>query len=325
MAIATNTFTRYDAKGLREQLADVIYNISPTETPLVSMMGKESAKQTLFEWQTQSLAAVNTGNAVIEGDDAPTYAAGNATVRVGNYTQISRKLIIVSGTLDAVDKAGRRSELAHQIALRGKELKRDIEAICFENLGANAGDTGTARQTATLGAWVKSNTDTGTSGGDPVYTSGVPGAARTDGTQRAFTETILKAVISSCYTSGANVDGMHLFVGPFNKQAVSAFSGVVTRNFDMSNREPKPTAVIAAVDVYVSDFGVLRVVPSRFQRERDAWLIDPDMLSLATLRPFQTIEMAKTGDAEKRMMLVEWGLKVKQEAGLGLAADLTAS
>lgn len=323
MAIVSNTFTRYDAKGLREQLSNVIYNISPEDTPFVSSAGRESAKQTLFEWQTDSLAAVDTGNAQLEGDDIGTFPAVAASVRVGNYTQISRKLLILSGTLEAVDKAGRKSELAYQLAKRGAELKRDMEAIYFENLGGDAGGSATARQTATLGAWVKSNTDHEGTGADPVYTSGVPGAARTDGATRAFTETILKSVIEAVWTSGGSMKT--LFVGPVNKQKVSAFSGVVTRNFDISNASPKPTAIIAAVDVYVSDFGTLKVMPSRFQRERDAWLIDFDYVSIATLRPFQTVQLAKTGDAEKRMLLVEHGLKVKQEAALGLAADLSTS
>lgn len=324
MAIVANTYTRYGAKGLRESLSDIIYDISPMETPVVSMASREDVDQTLHEWQTDALAATDTGNAHLEGDDISTFPAVTPTVRVGNYSQISRKLLIISGTLDRVNKAGRARELAYQVPRRGREMRRDQEAIICENLGGDAGGTATARQTATLGAWLKTNVDKAGDGGNPTYTSGVPSAARTDGSQRAITETIFKNVIETAWTSGANIDAMTVCCGPFNKQAISAFNGVVTRNYDISNT-PRPTAVIAAVDVYVSDFGTVRIMPSRFQRERDVWFLDPEYISIGVLRPFQVVELAKTGDAEKRMLLQEWLLKVKQEAALGLAADLNAS
>lgn len=319
MALITGTATRYDMNGLREDLADIIYDISPTDTPFMSSIGRGSCSQTLHEWQTDELAAADPNNAVLEGDEA-SFATPAATVRVGNYTQISRKTVIISGTLETVDKAGRRSELAYQIAKRGRELKRDMETIFLANQGGNAGGVGTARRLAGLGAWVKTNTDAAGDGGDPTYTAGVPNAARTDGTPRAFTETILKNVIQQVWTSGGNP--RVLMVGPYNKTVVSGFSGIATRNFDLSNVSPRPTAIIAAADVYVSDFGVLRVIPNRFQRERDAWVLDFDLLSVRYLRPIQQERLAKTGDAEKRMILAEYTLRVNQEAGLGLAADL---
>lgn len=323
MAIVANTYTRYDAKGLRESLADIIYDISPEETPFLSSAGRGSADQTLEEWQTDVLASADTTNAQLEGDDISSYPAVTPSVRVGNYMQISRKLLVLSDTMEAVDKAGRDSELAYQLARRGIELKIDIESMCFENIGGVAGGTNTARKAAGLGAWVKSNDDLAGDGGSPTYTSGVPSTARTDGTNRAFTETILKSVVQTMWTSGANLRSC--FVGPVNKQRLSGFSGVVTRNFDMSNVDPKPTAIISAVDVYVSDFGTLKIIPSRWQRERDAWFLDFEYLSVDYLRPFQTVELAKTGDAHKRMMLAEWTLVVKNEAALGLAADLTTT
>lgn len=323
MALVSGTYTRYGAVGLRESLADVIYNISPEDTPFISMAGRGSAKQTLEEWQTDSLAAVDTGNAHLEGDEAA-FSTPAPTVRVGNYTQISRKTAIVSDTLETVDKAGRRSEMAYQIAKRGAELKRDQEAILTGNQAADAGGTATARKLASLGAWVKTNVDFNTSdGGNPTYVSGVPSAARTDGTQRAFSETILKNVIQSAWDEGAKP--RVLMVGAFNKGQISGFSGIASRSFDLSNVDPKPTAIIASADVYVSDFGTFRVVPNRFQRARDAWLIDPELVEVLYLRPHSTKKLAKTGDAEKRLIITEYTLKVKQEAGLGLAADLTTA
>jgi hypothetical protein len=323
MPLVSGTATRYDMNGIREDLSDVIYDISPEDTPFLSGAGRgPAAKQTLTEWQTDSLAGVDTNNAHLEGDDAA-FTTPAATTRVGNYTQISRKTLILSDTLEVVDKAGRRSELAYQIAKRGAEMKRDQEAILTSNQGGNAGGVGTARRVASLGAWLKTNTSMGGTGANPVYTSGVPLAARTDGTQRAFTETILKDVIQKVWTAGGTPKV--LMCGPVNKARVSTFSGIATRNFDLSNVSPKPTAIIASADVYVSDFGTLRVIPNRFQRERDAWVLDFDMVEVAYLRPHKTEKLAKTGDAEKRMMIAEYTLRVKQEAGLGLAADLTTS
>jgi hypothetical protein len=324
MAI-TNTFTRYAAVGLREQLTDAIYDISPEDTPFVSGSGKLKATQTLFEWQTDSLADATSANAHVEGADITSFPVTSPTVRVGNYTQISRKLLILSGTLEVVDKAGRKSEEAYQLAKRGRELKRDMETICLANLGGNAGGEATARQTASILAFIKSNVNKAANGANPVYTSGVPSAARTDGTAadlRAFSETILKDVAQQVYISGGR---MHtLLVPPAQKTVASGFTGVVTRNYDISNRPAKPTAVIAAVDVYVTDWGTLQIVPDRFMRSRDALLWDPEYTAIAHLRPFQRVRLAKTGDAEKSMLLVEWGLQVKQEAALGLAADLSS-
>lgn len=324
MTLVTGTYTKYDAKGLREQLSNIIYNISPEETPFISSIGRADAKATLFEWQTDSLASAVTTNQQLEGDDF-TFTTPSASVRVGNYTQIAYKTLILSGTLEAVDKAGRKSELAYQMAKRGAETKRDMESNALANVGGTAGTSGAARKMASLPAWLKTNVSYYTTdGGNPVYTSGVPAAARTDGgTLRAFTETILKSVISSAWSAGATPKV--LMVGPFNKAVASGFSGIATRNFDISNASPKPTATIAAADVYVSDFGTLRAIPNRFQRERDGWVLDFDMLALATLRPFQTMELAKTGDAEKRALLTEYTMQVKQEAGLGLAADLVTA
>lgn len=306
MALVSGTATRYDMKGLRESLHDRIYNISPEECPFIMGAGRgPNAKQTLEEWQTDSLAAADGTNAQLEGDDA-TFSTPAATTRVGNYCQIMRKTLILSDTLEVIDKAGRQSELAYQLAKRGSELKRDLETVCLRAQGGDAGGTGTARTMAALNAWLKTNTDFYTTdGADPTYTANVPLAARTDGgTLRAFTETIAKSVIQSCWTNGANPNT--IMVGPVNKQRVSTdFSGIATRNFDLSNASPSPMASIASIDVYVSDFGALRVIPNRFQRERDAWFLDFEYVELRYLRPLSQVKLAKTGDAEKSSLLYE--------------------
>lgn len=326
MSQTANTFDTFAAKGIRESLANVIYNISPEETPFMSNVGRENVKNTYFEWQTDSLAAASTTNAQIEGDDVSSYDSTAATTRVGNYTQISNKTVLISGTLESVDKAGRRSELAYQLAKKSAEIKRDMEAIMLTNQAAAAGSAGVStalRKTGSLLAFLKSNTDKGTGGADPVYTSS-PNATRTDATNanlRTFTEAILKTVIQKVWAAGGSPK--MLMVGPVNKQRVSGFAGIAQLRKEVPGA--RPATIIGAADVYVSDFGNVNVVPNRFQRERDAFVLDPEYASVAFLRPFQTVDLAKTGDAEKRMIVAEWGLKVNTEAAHGLAADLTTT
>jgi len=282
----------------------------------MSNIGRENVKNTYFEWQTDSLAAASTTNAQVEGDDVSSYDSTAATARIGNYTQVSRKTVLISGTLESVDKAGRRSELAYQLAKRSAELKRDMESIMLTNQAAAAGSAGVStalRKTGSLLAFLKTNTDKGTGGADPVYTA-KPDATRTDATDanlRTFTEAILKTVIQKVWAAGGT------------PKIVSGFAGIAEIRREVTGN--KPGVIIGAADVYVSDFGAVSVVPNRFQRERDAFVLDPEYAAVSYLRPFQTVELAKTGDAEKRMIVVEWGLKVNTEAAHGLAADLTTT
>ena len=320
MTIVSNTFTTYSAKGIREDLSNVITNIAPEETPFQSNIGRETITNTLFEFQTDTLADA-AANAQLEGDDVGTFDSVVATVRVTNYAQISRKTIVLSNTEEVVNKAGRRSELAYQIAKRGSELKRDQEFVFLNGGVAVAGNTTTARVTASLGAFVKTNTDKQTNGVDPSYTT-LPNSARTDGNVRTFTETILKNVIQKVWSAGGTPK--ILMVGPVNKQRVSGFSGIASSRFNIDGGA-KPATLIGAVDIYVSDFGNISTIANRFQRERDAWVLDPDYAKMVVLRPYQQVELAKTGDAEKRMLLIEYGLKITAENAHGLAADLVTS
>jgi hypothetical protein len=318
MAKIANTFNTYETVGRREELSDAIYMISPEETPFISNAGKGSVTNTFFEYQQDALSAPDGANAQLEGDDQTTFDAVVPTIRPGNYVQISRKSVIISGTQEATTKAGRKSEKAYQLAKKSAELKRDMETILLSNQGAIAGATATARKTAGLPAWVKTNTDKGAAGVDPVYTV-LPSVARTDGTQRAFTETQLKNVIQLGWVQGANVDTV--MVGGTQKQAMSGFAGIATKTYNST--KAAPMTIIGAADVYVSDFGTLSIVPNRFQRARDAWTLDFEMIDVVYLRKFFNKPLAPTGDAEKSLLLVEYGLKVKQEAGLGLIADLS--
>jgi hypothetical protein len=318
MAIVSNTFTTYSAKGIRENLSNIIYNISPEETPFQSNIGKDSVQNTLYEWQTDSLQAAAT-NAQLEGDDIGTYDPVTATVRMQNYCQISRKTVVLSATEEVVNKAGRKSELAYQLAKKGAELKRDMELVMVQSQIASAGSTSAARTTGSVLAFIKTNTDT--TGTDPSYTT-LPNSLRTDGTVRTFTETILKNVIQKTWTSGGTPK--ILMTGPVNKQRVSGFAGIAATRYNIEGGA-KPATIVGAADVYVSDFGNVTVVANRFQRERDALVLDPEYASVAYLRPFQQMELAKTGDAEKRLLIVEYGLKITSENAHGLAADLITS
>jgi hypothetical protein len=312
------TYQTYTAIGMREDLSDVIYNISPTDTPFMSSIGKTKATATYHEWQTDSLAAPALGGAV-EGADASSITA-SPTTRIGNRTQIFTKSVAVAGTLEAVDKAGRKSEKAYQLAKVSAELKRNIELTLLSNQVAAAGNSSTARTLGGLQAWLSTNYDGGTSG---VAGSGGT-TARTDGTDRTFTETILKTVVAEVYTAGGTPKV--LMVNPAHKQVVSAFAGIAAQRYMAPSNEP--TTIIGAADVYMSDFGTISVVPNRFMNstnagDETAFLVDPDMAAVAYLRPFQTIELAKTGDSEKTQLLAELTLEVKNEAAHGIIADLS--
>ena len=324
MAIITNTFTKYNVVGLREDLNNLIANISPEETPFVTNITKRrNVTNTFFEFQTDSLSNA-AANAHIDGDDLGTsFSSITPTVRLGNYTQILRKDFIVADNLaGSLDTAGRRSEIAYQLAKHGKELRRDQELnLCGVNQAAVAGNNTTARKTASLSAFIKTNTSKGTGGADPTVSSGVVNAARTDGTQRSISEAMLKDIIQSCWTEGGSPT--MLMVGAFNKRAISAFAGIAAQRYMAPS--DGPTQIVGAADVYQSDFGSISIIPNRFSRSRDAYLLDPDLIEIAQLRPMQSTELSKTGDATKYMMLLEMGLQVNQEAGLGIIADLTTS
>ena len=312
------TYQTYTAIGQREDLSDVIYNISPTETPFLNSVGKSKATAIYHEWQTDSLASVNTSNAAVEGATASD-ATISPTVRVGNRTQISQKTIKISGTLDAVNKAGRKSEKAYQLAKASSEIKRDMEAILLSNQTAANGNATTARNIGGLQAWLASNTSNGSGG-----SAGANGTtARTTGTDRAFTATLLNTVAQSAFTNGGSPT--MLLVTPAQKVVASTFSGIATRYRDVpANQQAQ---IINAADVYVSDFGIIQIVPDRFIPNADnddtAFLLDTEMAAVAYLRPFQTNELAQVGDADLTQLLVEYTLEVKNEAAHGIISDLT--
>jgi len=313
-------YKTYDTVGIREDLADIIYNISPTETPFMSGVAKTRATNTSHQWQTDALADV-AANAAVEGATI-TYPSLTSTTKETNYTQISTKSVQVSGTNDAVTSAGRNNELAYQVAKSAKELKRDMETALLSNVAKAAGDGSTARTLGGVQTWIETNVDAGAGGSGAGN-----GAARTDGTQRAFTEDQLKSVLRACFNQGGNPN--MVMVGAFNKQKLSGFTGGSTR-FDQA----EDRRLVTSIDVYESDFGTLQVAPNRFirganatsaKRGQDALVLEMDYWAVAFLRDFSLQNPAQTADADQRFMVAEYTLESRNEKASGLVTDLTTS
>jgi len=323
MALPTNTFSSYDAIGNREDLEDIIYDISPMDTPFLSNAGRVNATAVFHEWQTDVLDTAAT-NQALEGDDA-TGGSLAATTRYGNYCQISDKVVVVSGTQDAVNSAGRDSEFKYQIAKAGKALKRDMEFALTRNQASDNGSEATARSLGSVESWLFSSTGNvvdGTGGTTPEYSAGV--SAPTDASSTnliTFTEARLKTIIQQCWTDGG--DPKVVMVGPVNKQNASAFSGISTLYKDTPGK--LQAVIIGAADTYISDFGEHAIVPNRFSRDRTALVLDMDYWKVASLRPMQQNPLAKTGDSEKRQLLVEFTLVAANPNASGKVADLTTS
>lgn len=331
MTAPTGTTQTYQQVGIREDLTDMIYDISPTETPFLSMAGRVSVKQPKHEWQQDSLAAADGTNATIEGDDATNNTAV-ATSRLANYTQLMDKVVEVSSTANAVNAAGRKQELSYQIAKRSKEIKRDMEARLTGNYASVAGGASTARQTGSVESWLTTNTSRGsggaTAGADGGFhsTTGLTVAA-TDASSsgvRTFTEALLKTVIGDCWNAGGEPDTV--MVGKFNKQKASGFSGIATLYRDTAGKNSaSQISIVGGADVYVSDFGSHKIVPNRFSRDRSALVLDMSYFKVGYLQPFKIDPLAKTGHAERRMLSAEFALECSNEATSGVIADLTTA
>lgn len=322
MALATGAFSTYSAIGNREDLADTIYRIDPTDTPFYSGCEREKATAVNHEWQTQSLAAASTTNAQFEGDDNATPDAVVATTRLGNYTQIQVKIPRVTGTQQVVDHAGRGDEMDYQVMLKGLELKRDVEITMLFNQGKVSSGVGVTRKYGSVLAWLTTNTNKGAgTGADPTTTDG--SATRTDSAvanQRGFNEGMLKDVLQKIWTSGGKPDT--ILLPAFNKQVFSTFTGRGTPMQDQADKK-----ITAGVDIYESDFGRLRAVPDRFMRTRDVLVLQMDMWATASLpsRNFISFDLAKTGDTDRRELLVEHTLVARNQASSGGIFDLTSS
>lgn len=315
MAQPSNSFSSYDAVGNREDLSDLIYDISPTDTPFLSKIPRVKAKATKHEWQIDALAAAVDTNAVVEGDDATTDASA-ATTRLDNQCQILDKVARVTGTQEKVDKAGRSSEMAYQMEKRMKEIKRDLEKSLFANKAKVVGNDTTARVLGGLQAWVKTNTSIAS---DATASAGNGSDIHTDGTARALQESFFETVLASAWDEGAEPSIGYL--NKFQKRKIAAFTGNQTTMGKAEDRK-----VINSVDVYVDPLGnEVKLVPARQCPTDVVHFVDPEFAALAVLRDFQSTDLAKTGDSQRKQILFEGTLEVRNEKAHAAIYDLTAS
>lgn len=327
MAVTANTNETYDVSTIREDLSEAMASITPTETILMSTIGSRNVDNTYFEWSEVDLAATGA-NRQIEGDVGLSNTAPTNAVRKGGYTQISAKVVEVSSTNQAVNGVANAQTVAKQVAYKLQELKRDMEAMLLDNVAAAAGASGTARQTAGLPAYLTTNVSRGGSGANGTTSgagsSGFVNAAATDGTLRAITEALLKTVIKGCWDEGATPS--IVMCGSAQKQTISTFTGNATKFQEVDDKK-----LTAAVDIYISDFGELQIVPNRHMRTRtvssvvhtpDVLVLDPSYAEVAYLQTAKQEPLAKTGLSERRLISCEYGLQVTSEKAHGIVADI---
>ena len=311
MPVPAGTLQTYQSTYNAEDVSEIIMNISPIDTPLLTLAKKGTAEATYTEWPVESLAAPDGTNANIEGDDA-TIDSSSTPVRVGNWTQLVDKTVSVTTTQNAIRKYGAKNEFARQKAKKGKELKRDMETIMLRNQARVVGAAGTAQQMRSMGSWLTTNVSRGATGANGSATT-----AATDGTQRNFAEGLLRAVLISCVTNSNDMPSV-VMAGPANRVNLSTqLTGNTTRFYELKDGD-----LNASISVYRSDFGPLKLTMNRFQRERDMWLINPDYVEIRTLEPMQYQDLAVTGLTQKGQMWTNFTLAVLNEAAHGVIADL---
>lgn len=321
MTVPTNLYQKASLKGDREDLIDKIFNTSPTETPVVSSIGRTTATNTFHEWQRDSLTAANADNAQIDGDDAA-LDAQTATERVGNYMQIFRKVKGVSRRANIVKKAGRGAELSYVKAQAMLELKRDIEAMVLSNNAAVAPTTSVAGKSAGLGVQSYANALHNGAGATASWTSGAPTTAVTAGTNRAFTEALIKTACQNVYVNSGSVASM-VVMSPSHKATFSGFTGIAQNRLDVKGKNQG--TIIGAADVYVSDFGALEIVPHYLMSgATDVFMLNTEYIDLAVLDGFKTTELAKTGDSDKVMIITDCALAVRAPKAIAKISNLTA-
>jgi hypothetical protein len=318
MSAPTNTVATTNSVGNREDLEDVIYRVAPEETPIISNIGKTKASAIKHEWQVEALATPDDTNAALEGDDAGSNDTVNTPTRVGNHCQIFTKKIGVSRTQEIVEKAGRSSELDRQKVLKGIELRRDMEARFARNKASNAESGATPRRAGGILAWLSSNVSRGAGGSSGGFSGGVVTAA-TDGTQRTFTESLVKTALSSAFNNGGRPS--LAFMSGTHKQAFSGFTGIADIRVDADRG--KQANIVAGADVYTSDFGNITLTPHPYAYTRDCVFIDPKMLAVGVLDGTKTKRLGDTGDSERYLLTNESTLVCRNEKAHAVVADLS--
>lgn len=317
----TNVYGREDVVGVREQLSNLIANISPADTPLCTAIGAEGCGDTTFSWQTDVLSTA-AQNHQVSGYDITTYNVVAATARLYNYCSLSSRDFAIAGDTEAAEKAGRESERGYQLTKTSKELKRDIEINYTANNAAVAPNGATAGETGSLPAFIKTNVQAGTDGSHAGWGT-IPTGARSNGTEGASSETLLKKAVRQSYEQGG--EPTLVMAGPYQKQQISAYAGIAAQRANTALPSNVPVTILAAADGYVSDFGTLMIVPNRHQRPIDVWVLDPDGIRERIFRDYEMEEMAKTGDAEKWDIRTSRGLQVDQQLAHALITDVTST
>ena len=316
MAVPDNTIQNVARVGVREDLDDKIAELFPDEAPFQNAIGRSKASNTYTEWQTDGLAAANHDNKTIQGDDLANESRANTT-RVGTHTQIFKKVVGSSTTVEATTKAGRRSELAREIMKAGRELRTDKERRFLGNYASVAAAAGTAGETAGALAWLTSNVSRGATGASGGFSAGIVAAA-TNGTQRAYTEVLLKPVLQSVWAAGGTP--RMVITNGTQKQTAAAFTGIASLRHETGS---KKATIVAGADIYVSDFGEVQFVPDRYASARDAFIVDPEYWDIAVLDPMKTMDLAKTGLATRKAIYEECALRCLNQGASGVVADLT--
>ena len=296
--MSANAFLTYDTVGNRENLLDIVTDISPLETPMLSSFKKVDASARKVEWMTYALTAA-ASNKAVEGADF-SFSKPTDRTRVENYTQIFTKTFEVSGTQEVVDKAGVDSEYAFRLQNALKELARDMEYAIVNNTGTS-GASGTARELTGVLAWLTTNVETGS-------------GTRTE----ALTETMYNDLLQTVYAAGGNPDTT--YANGWQKRKISGFSANNTRNVDASGNR-----LVNAVDVYESDFGIQKIVLDRYMPTDVVACLQNDMWAVATLRPVKAEEVAKVGDAMRGAVVGENTIVSYNEKASGKITGLTTA
>lgn len=317
MTAVTNMETTVNMIGQREDLQDKIHRVAPEKTPFISSIGKGKSKARYTDWQTETLRAPNADNASLEGDTYGNPDAPNRTARIGNYNQIFDEKGGVSRTAEIVDKAGRQSEKKRQRSIKMLEVRRDMEARFIGNYASQNEAGANPRKSAGALAWLETNTSRGVGGSDGGFSTGIV-AAGTNGTQRAFTESLLKTVLASCYDEG----GMPTcaIMGSTHKQAFSSFPGIADIRVTPNGRQAQ---IMAGADIYKSDFGDLQVKAHPYGLSRDCLIYYPDHFEVLFLDGYKTKEIGKNADGDQFLITAEAALKCSNEKSHALIADLS--
>lgn len=318
MAVPSNTIQNVARVGVREDLDEKIAELFPDETPFMKAIGRSKASNTYTEWQTDGLTAANADNAAIQGDDLENQARANTT-RVGTHTQIFTKVVGSSTTVEWTNKAGRRSEMAREMMKAGREIRTDQESRFVGNYASVAAAAGVAGKTAGSLAWLSTNTSLGSTGANGGFSAGIVAAA-TNGTQRTYTEALLKTILQSIWVQGGNAK--MVITNGTQKQNEAAFAGLAVNRVDNSPNGGQLT-IVAGADVYLSDFGKIAFVPDRFASARDALIVDPEYWDIAVGEALTPFDLATTGLASRKALRTEVALRCLNEKASGVVRDLT--